>query len=222
MFHYISIKRTIGGVEIYMFFSLLRLHLNVNSSLDRLSKFIFTEWLFHSKKTEELQKWMSLKDQEVYDVTLNSLVWTDIFKMMIIGTRIYLNKEPLKNLEAARKKNQMYVFIRYYTHSFNQSNLLKEIKTLIFFQAEDLTLWRTDCGLHYYLDSVFIYFQYFSFAWRCYYSIDIHWPKLYLDFVRYHESLHVVYILSYFHLKFMGCCIRRIFQYDCIIIINMD
>lgn len=103
-----QILRLTGGKPI-----LLRLHLNVNSSLDRLSKFIFTEWLFHSKKTEELQKWMSLKDQEVYDVTLNSLVWTDIFKMMIIGTRIYLNKEPLKNLEAARKKNQMLKTLHY-------------------------------------------------------------------------------------------------------------
>lgn len=159
-----------------IFFSLLRLHMNVNSSLDRLSVFIFNEWKFHADKTDKLQKWLSTKDQENYNVSLDNLVWTEIFKMMIIGTRIYLNKEPLKNLEAARKKNQMWV-----EHFLKFSNLFFLI--ICFFQVEKASLWRSSCWIYDPLDSIFLHLQYFLITSSWYNSINLYWLQLYLSWI---------------------------------------
>ncbi|KAL3270690.1 hypothetical protein HHI36_021218 [Cryptolaemus montrouzieri] len=92
---------------------LMKLHMNVMASLDRLQKFIFTEWKFHARKAGELQKWLSPQDQKDYDIAFETLVWQNVFTLMVVGTRVYLNKEPLKNLEAARKKNRTLMMLHY-------------------------------------------------------------------------------------------------------------
>ena len=88
-------------------FSLRKLHRNVNSSLDRLSTFIFTEWKFKNDKTLELQKWLSPVDQKDFQVDITSMVWIDLFDNLTQGARRYLNKESMRNIEAARGKDTL-------------------------------------------------------------------------------------------------------------------
>ncbi|KAK9886417.1 hypothetical protein WA026_016696 [Henosepilachna vigintioctopunctata] len=103
-----QLLRMTGGRPI-----LWRLHTNVNASLVRLKPFIFNEWKFHADKSDELFQWLSKQDQEDYNMNFANDSWPEIFKSMVIGARIYLNQEPLKNLEAARKKNKVLKAIHY-------------------------------------------------------------------------------------------------------------
>ncbi|CAH0548966.1 unnamed protein product [Brassicogethes aeneus] len=96
---------------------LMRLHRNINTSLDRLEKFIFTEWKFPAPNTEKLQKWLTEKDQADFNTDLSALKWPDFFVGMVIGSRIYLNNEPMKTLAAAKSHDR----ILYIAHLFVQA-----------------------------------------------------------------------------------------------------
>lgn len=89
------------------FYSLVRLHTNVNNSLDRLEKFIFTEWKFDNKKTLELQKTLNKTDREKFNIDIGTLDWESYFIDLTQGVRRYLNNEGVKTLEAARGKDTL-------------------------------------------------------------------------------------------------------------------
>lgn len=84
---------------------LMKLHRNVNTSLARLSKFIFTEWKFSAVKTEELHRFLQDNDKDSYGLDLSDLVWPVYFDDLTLGARVYLSKDPEKTLPFARKKN---------------------------------------------------------------------------------------------------------------------
>ncbi|XP_066144466.1 putative fatty acyl-CoA reductase CG8306 [Euwallacea fornicatus] len=86
---------------------LMKLHRNVNSSLNRLSKFIFTEWKFSAKKTDALQKFLKDDEQDVYNVDISNLIWPVYFNDLTLGARVYLSKDSEKTLDAARRKDKM-------------------------------------------------------------------------------------------------------------------
>lgn len=87
----------------------MKLHKNVNNSLDRLERFIFTEWEFRADNTEKLQEWLNKEDKTLFNVDVGVLNWNDYFEDLSKGSRIYLNKEPMKNLEKAKGKDTLYV-----------------------------------------------------------------------------------------------------------------
>lgn len=87
--------------------SLVRLHTNVNNSLGRLERFIFTEWKFYNPRLLELHESLSPNDKELFNLNIKSLVWEDYFVDLTKGVRVYLSKEPLKNLSKARAKDNM-------------------------------------------------------------------------------------------------------------------
>lgn len=97
-----TITRLFGGRPI-----LVRLHTNVNKSLARLEKFIFTEWTFNNPRQLELHNSLSQKDKDIFSLDLSMLDWEDYFLNLILGVRTYLHKEPKKNLEKARSKDKM-------------------------------------------------------------------------------------------------------------------
>ncbi|XP_068901547.1 putative fatty acyl-CoA reductase CG8306 [Tenebrio molitor] len=101
-----SVTRLGGGRPI-----LMKLHRNVNTSLDRLETFIFTEWKFTAKKTMELHKVLSKSDQETYSLDIAELSWADYFRDLAMGSRIYLNREPLKNLSSAKAKDNVLLIL---------------------------------------------------------------------------------------------------------------
>ena len=85
----------------------MKLHRNVNNSLDRLEKFIFTEWKYDATKTMELHNSLSKSDQEKFNLDIAELTWIDYFRDLALGARVYLNKEPLKTLPAAKAKDNV-------------------------------------------------------------------------------------------------------------------
>lgn len=77
--------------------------------MDRLEKFIFTEWKYDAEHTLELQKALSKNDQQMFNLDISELVWLEYFQDLNIGARVYLNKEPMKNLAGAKVKDNVYV-----------------------------------------------------------------------------------------------------------------
>ncbi|ENN75017.1 hypothetical protein YQE_08332, partial [Dendroctonus ponderosae] len=97
-----NVTRLSGGRPI-----LMKLHRNVNSSLGRLERFIFTEWEFKSTKTEELSKLLTEETRSKFYVDLSDLSWSDFFEKLVFGARIYLSKDPEKTLKAAKTKDKI-------------------------------------------------------------------------------------------------------------------
>lgn len=86
---------------------LVRLHTNVNKSLVKLEKFIFTEWKFYNKQTLELHASLSEVDKEKFTLDIRPIDWETYFVDLTKGVRVYLNNEPLKNLNKAKRKDKM-------------------------------------------------------------------------------------------------------------------
>lgn len=93
------------------FFSLVRLHTNVNKSLERLEKFIFQEWRFNNPRLLQLHESLSLEDQKIFTLDIRPLVWKNYFTDLIQGVRAYLHNESPKSLPKARSKDKMYVYL---------------------------------------------------------------------------------------------------------------
>ncbi|XP_055602545.1 putative fatty acyl-CoA reductase CG8306 [Uranotaenia lowii] len=90
---------------------LVRLHTNVWESLNRLEKFIFSEWKFNNAKTLELSRQLTEKDRTVFEIDITSLQWPEYFVNLAQGVRRYLNNEHPKSLEAARKKDSILLIV---------------------------------------------------------------------------------------------------------------
>ncbi|KAK0094159.1 hypothetical protein PV326_011676 [Microctonus aethiopoides] len=101
-----TVTRISGGRPI-----LVRLHTNVNNSLGRLERFIFTEWKFYNPRLLELHESLSPNDKELFNLNIKSLVWEDYFVDLTKGVRVYLSKEPLKNLSKARAKDNVLLIL---------------------------------------------------------------------------------------------------------------
>ncbi|KAF2898636.1 hypothetical protein ILUMI_07546 [Ignelater luminosus] len=101
-----TVTRIAGGRPI-----LMKLHRNVNNSLGRLEKFIFTEWSFPADKTIQLQKWLLPEDQINFNVEIKDLTWPEYFDSLAIGVRRYLNNEKMSNIQAARGKDTMLMVL---------------------------------------------------------------------------------------------------------------
>lgn len=85
----------------------MKLHRNINASLVRLEKFIFTEWIFTAKKTDDLHNWLTNEDQRDFNLSVSSIDWPTYFYDLSRGARIYLSLERLDNLRVAKKKDTM-------------------------------------------------------------------------------------------------------------------
>lgn len=86
----------------------MRLHTNVWDSLNRLEKFIFTEWKYYNPATQQLAQSLSEKDKALFNFNISQLQWPEYFVFLTQGVRRYLNNEQPKSLDAARKKDKMY------------------------------------------------------------------------------------------------------------------
>ncbi|XP_063392487.1 putative fatty acyl-CoA reductase CG8306 [Cydia fagiglandana] len=94
--------RVTGGRPI-----LFRLHKNVWNSLNRLEKFIFTEWKFHNTNSIELAGKMNSTDSKMFYIDISDIEWRAYFTALHLGVRRYLNREKESTLEAARGKDTL-------------------------------------------------------------------------------------------------------------------
>ncbi|KAJ0182950.1 hypothetical protein K1T71_000926 [Dendrolimus kikuchii] len=101
-----TMLRLTGGRPI-----LWRMHKNVWKSLNRLDKFIFSEWRFHNPNTIELAKQLNSTDKETFYIDINTLYWEDYFRNLQRGVRRYLHNEKESNLQAARNKDSVLLVL---------------------------------------------------------------------------------------------------------------
>jgi Male sterility protein len=94
-------------------FRLITLHSKINSSLGRLSFFIFNEWHFHNERTREMSAMLSAEDKARFDFNIGDMDWVPYFDIMTLGVRRCLNKEEPKTLAAARKKQNILAGLHY-------------------------------------------------------------------------------------------------------------
>lgn len=85
----------------------MKLHRNINTSLKRLEKFIFTEWRFNAENTDKLHGSLSENDQKLFGLDISQVNYEDYFKNLILGARDYLGKESLKTLNKAKSKQNL-------------------------------------------------------------------------------------------------------------------
>ncbi|OAD57820.1 hypothetical protein WN48_01515 [Eufriesea mexicana] len=97
-----TITKLAGGRPI-----LVRMHRNVNNSLDRLKKFIFTEWKFYNTHQIELYDSLSELDKKLFSLDIKPMVWEDYFSDLTQGVRTYLNNESPKTLPKAHSKDKI-------------------------------------------------------------------------------------------------------------------
>ncbi|XP_062560807.1 putative fatty acyl-CoA reductase CG8306 [Armigeres subalbatus] len=100
------ITKIFGGRPI-----LVRLHTNVWESLNRLEKFIFSEWKFNNPRTLEVSQQLNATDREIFNIDISDLKWPEYFIWLAQGVRRYLNNELPKTLEAARKKDTLLLYV---------------------------------------------------------------------------------------------------------------
>ncbi|XP_026472762.1 putative fatty acyl-CoA reductase CG8306 [Ctenocephalides felis] len=100
------VTRIAGGRPI-----LVKLHTNVNASLNRLERFIFTEWKFDNSKTLALNKSLSEVDKNLFRIDIATLDWGNYFIDLTQGVRRYLSNEGPKTLNAARGKDTMLMIM---------------------------------------------------------------------------------------------------------------
>ncbi|XP_053660299.1 putative fatty acyl-CoA reductase CG8306 [Anopheles marshallii] len=90
---------------------LMRLHTNVWDSLNRLEKFIFTEWKYHNPATQQLAQSLPDTDKALFNFNVAQLQWPEYFVHLTQGVRRYLNNEQPKSLDAARRKDKVLFIV---------------------------------------------------------------------------------------------------------------
>lgn len=95
-------------VNVYsIFFSLVRLHTNINKSLDLLKTFIFCEWEFNNTQLLKLHESLSPEDKKLFTLDIKPLNWKDYLADLTQGVRTYLSNESPKSLAKARSKDKV-------------------------------------------------------------------------------------------------------------------
>ncbi|CAH1396824.1 unnamed protein product [Nezara viridula] len=97
-----TVTKVAGGRPI-----LVKLHTNINRSLDRLEPFIFNEWLFDNKSLLKLSSTLKESDKDSFYLDIATIDWLDFFDNLAAGVKVYLQNEPLSNFDSARKKQKM-------------------------------------------------------------------------------------------------------------------
>ena len=69
-----------------------------------ISYFALKTWTFRSENVRNLITHMSERDREIFYSDLKNLNWDEFHKAYFKGIRVYLIKDPLETLEAAKKK----------------------------------------------------------------------------------------------------------------------
>lgn len=77
-----------------------------------LETFTMGQWTFaNDNRLTLINDLMGKKDKELFDCDLKSLDWQEFCKGYVLGSRRFLLKEPIENLEVARR-NLSYVYYR--------------------------------------------------------------------------------------------------------------
>lgn len=85
-----------------------KIYQKVHHSLNVISYFSCREWEYKSKNVKEICENMTKEDQETFFCDLKKLRWDEYFKNYVTGIRIYLLKDPIETLDAAKIRWRRY------------------------------------------------------------------------------------------------------------------
>lgn len=83
---------------------MLKVFQKINRFLFVISYFTTREWKFNNQNVQKLNKKLSKEDQELFLFDMKKLNWNTFFETYILGIRLYLVKDPITTLEAAKKR----------------------------------------------------------------------------------------------------------------------
>jgi len=76
-------------------------------SLSALDYYVTNQWTFHTNNLLKLIDVMSPGDQQIFDCDVRSLDWPEYLKVYALGVRLFVLKEDLDTLPAAKRKLKM-------------------------------------------------------------------------------------------------------------------
>lgn len=99
---------------------LLKMYKKIHKFSSVISFFCTNEWMFTNSNVQRLWKKISRRDQEVFDFNIKNVDWEEYSFHYIKGMRLYLFKDDLSTLDAAKKKWARF----YWLHQFVKAILL--------------------------------------------------------------------------------------------------
>jgi len=94
-----TVARLIGKKPI-----LWKAYQKIHKFVDVVSYFSVQQWKFTDHNVQALQSRMTPLDQELFDFNIARLDWHSVLKSSVRGLRLHFAKEPLDNLEVAKKR----------------------------------------------------------------------------------------------------------------------
>jgi fatty acyl-CoA reductase len=76
----------------------------IHKFVDVIAYFSVQQWKFTDQNVQALQSRMTPVDQELFDFNIARLDWPSVFKTCMQGLRVHFAKEPLDNLQVAKKR----------------------------------------------------------------------------------------------------------------------
>jgi fatty acyl-CoA reductase len=76
----------------------------IHKFVDVIAYFSIQQWKFTDHNVQALWSRMTPLDQELFDFNIAKLDWQNVFKNCMKGLRIHFAKEPLDNLQVAKKR----------------------------------------------------------------------------------------------------------------------
>lgn len=93
--------------------SLIKVNQRLKAMNDVLRFFSVREWHFHTDNVRRLHARLSPEDAAIYNLDPQTIVWDDLYRNFVKGTRKYLLQEKDQDIECARKHLQKMLFVHY-------------------------------------------------------------------------------------------------------------
>lgn len=88
----------------YVSIRLLDIYRKIGQARDTLHYFTDRQWTFTNNNTLALWDTLNSRDKELFNFDLDQLSWDEFSRAQLLGLRVYLAKDDIHTLPAARKK----------------------------------------------------------------------------------------------------------------------
>ncbi|KAK7595546.1 hypothetical protein V9T40_013371 [Parthenolecanium corni] len=89
---------------------LTKVYRKLDQLRDILRYFRVRKWLFKTDNVQSLWKNLSPEDKEIFYFDIKNVDWTEYFQCLVLGLRVFLMKDDIQTLPAARKKvTRLYI-----------------------------------------------------------------------------------------------------------------
>ncbi|KAK7595543.1 hypothetical protein V9T40_013368 [Parthenolecanium corni] len=89
---------------------LTKVYRKLDQLRDILRYFRVRKWLFKTDNVQSLWKNLSPEDKEIFYFDIKNVDWTEYFQCLVLGVRVFLMKDDIQTLPAARKKvTRLYI-----------------------------------------------------------------------------------------------------------------